>query len=47
LVYGLPPREVSTFAGAAVILCGTAAVAVWLPARKATRMDPVEVLRTN
>ena len=47
LVYGLPPREPTTLVGAAVLLCVIGGLAVWLPARKATRMDPLEVLRES
>jgi predicted permease len=45
LVYGLEPTEPSTLAAAAAILCATGVLAIWLPARRATRLDPVEVLR--
>jgi ABC-type lipoprotein release transport system permease subunit len=34
-----------TFAGAAVLLLGAAAAAAFLPALRAARTDPVEVLR--
>jgi predicted permease len=47
LVYGLPPREPTTLVSAAVLLCATGGLAVWLPARKAARMDPLEVLRES
>ena len=47
LVYGLPPRDPTTIGGAAVVLCAVAVLAVWLPARKATHMDPLQVLRRN
>jgi predicted permease len=45
LIYGLRPRDPGTFAGAALALCATAAVAAWLPARRAVRIDPAAVLR--
>jgi predicted permease len=45
LLYGLEPRDVTTLIGAAVVLGGVAAMAAWLPARRAARIDPAEVLR--
>ncbi len=47
LIYGLPPHEPATFAGAALILCATSFAAAWLPVRRAARMDPSAVLREN
>jgi hypothetical protein len=45
LLYGLEPRDSSTFAGAALLLIIAAALAAWLPARRASRIDPMQVLR--
>ena len=45
LLYGLQPRDPLTFAGAAAILCSIGALAGWLPARRASRIDPARVLR--
>lgn len=45
LLFGLPAREPSLFAGAAAVLCVSAAAASWLPARRAARVDPSTVLR--
>jgi predicted permease len=45
LLYGLQPRDPLTFAGAAAILCAIGALAGWLPARRASRIDPARVLR--
>ncbi len=45
LLYGLQPRDPLTFAGAAAILSSIGALAGWLPARRASRIDPARVLR--
>jgi predicted lysophospholipase L1 biosynthesis ABC-type transport system permease subunit len=45
LLFGLDARDVATFAGAAALLIVVAALAVAIPARRATRLDPTEVLR--
>jgi putative ABC transport system permease protein len=47
LVYGLEPRDPVTLAGAAIILAAVGALAGWLPAHRASRIDPLEVLRAN
>jgi predicted permease len=45
LLYGITTKDPLTFAIAAVILVTTALLASWIPARAATRVDPVTVLR--
>jgi ABC-type antimicrobial peptide transport system permease subunit len=45
LLFGLQPRDPMTLAGAAVILAAIGAIAGWLPARRASRIDPARVLR--
>jgi putative ABC transport system permease protein len=45
LLYGLAPRDPPTFIGAALVLAAIALVATWLPARRAARIDPAQVLR--
>jgi predicted permease len=45
LLYGLEPRDPATLAGSAVILSAVAALAAWLPARRASHIDPAEILR--
>ena len=45
LVFGLEPRDPFTFIGSAVVLAAVGGLAAWLPAQRASRIDPIEVLR--
>jgi hypothetical protein len=47
LLYGLDARDAVTLAGAALILAAVGAIAGWLPAHRASRIDPLEILRSN
>ena len=47
LLYGLQPRDPVTLAAAIVILTVIGAVAGWLPARRASRLDPARVLHDS
>jgi len=44
LLYGTGPMDPPTVAAAAVVLVAVAAVAIWIPARRAGRSDPARVL---
>jgi len=45
MLYGIAPRDFTTFAGATLILISVAALAGYLPARRAAQVDPMAALR--
>jgi putative ABC transport system permease protein len=47
LLFGLGPRDPATFAAAAILLAAIGLLAGWIPARRASRIDPVRVLRES
>ncbi len=47
LLYGVAPGDPWSFMGASVALLGVAALASYLPMRKATRIDPIAALRAE
>jgi ABC-type antimicrobial peptide transport system permease subunit len=47
LLYGLEPRDPLTLVGSVVVLTAVGALAGWLPARRASRIDPAAVLRDS
>lgn len=47
LLYGIAPTDPLTLAFAPIVLATAALLACWLPARKATRVNPIEALRAE
>jgi predicted permease len=45
VIYGIEPYDPLTMIGAAVLMVVVAALAAWVPARRAARIDPMEALR--
>ena len=45
LLFGVKPIDVITFAGVALILALVVLVACFIPARRATKIDPLEALK--
>jgi predicted permease len=47
LLFRMEARDLATYAGAATVLVMVGLLAAWLPARRASRLDPVAVLRES
>jgi ABC-type antimicrobial peptide transport system permease subunit len=47
LVFGVSPTDPGTFVLVTALLAATAAAACWIPARRASSVDPVEAIRSE
>jgi ABC-type antimicrobial peptide transport system permease subunit len=46
-LFGVSPSDPVTFTAIAGLIAGTAALACYIPARRATRVDPMSALRED
>ena len=47
MLYGIAPNDPWSFAAAIVLMSTVGAIAAWIPARRASRVDPMTALRAD
>src|SRR5262249_26778338 len=47
LLFGVTPLDATTFSGVAILFLSIAMLALWVPARRATHVDPLIALRAE
>jgi len=47
LLFGVQPNDPATFVVVAALLLTVSLIAIWIPARRATRVDPMTALRAE
>ncbi len=45
MLFGIEPTDPASFAAAAILMTAVGALAAWVPARRASRVDPIKALR--
>ena len=45
LLFGIEPTDIASFTAVLAVLAAVAAISVWIPARRATRVDPLAAMR--
>jgi ABC-type antimicrobial peptide transport system permease subunit len=46
MLYGITPLDPRTFVGVSIVFAAAAMAAAWIPANRATRIDPLLAIRT-